>query len=392
MPTFVLFAAVLTAAINLRAGISSVGPVLDDVLADYGAPASLAGIITALPGAFFCIMGLGAVPLARKIGVTQTILAGAILTAVGTAIRPFSPTISLFIVCTVGVVAGIAVANVLLPAWIKMYGGRHIVALTTIYSAILGLSGAVGPLSALITQRWQSSLAMWTIPAVLQVVVWVFVGLNTKVDIPNAGAVASESELSGSLWRSKTALALLLFFGLQSMNGYVQMGWLPAILIDAGVADSVAATALSIVGFVGVLGGLLMPTVIARSRTLTPWVIVFGGLSAGGYLALLVAPTAAPLLWASVLGVGGWCFPLALALIPARTRSPLITAKLSGFVQPYGYIVAAVVPLLIGVAYEAFGSFQPILLVLVVLGLLLGVVGIAASRNVYIDDELTAQR
>lgn len=389
MPVIALFVAVLTAAINLRAGISSVGAVLDSVLADYDAPASLAGIITALPGAFFCIMGLGAVPLARKIGVTPTVLSGAILTAVGIAARPFSPTISLFIVCTVGVVAGIAVANVLLPAWIKMYGGRHIVALTTIYSAVLGLSGAVGPLSTMITDTWQGSLVVWAIPAILQVLVWLYVGAFTKVDIPNVSA--AEGELSGSLWRSKTAVALMLFFGLQSMNGYVQMGWLPAILIDAGVSEAVAATALSIIGFAGVVGGLLMPTVIERSRTLTPWVLTFGALCAGGYLALLLAPTAAPLLWATILGVGGWCFPLAIALIPARTRSPFVTAKLSGFVQPYGYIVAAVVPLLIGIAYDFTGSFQPILVVLIVLGLLLGITGIAASRNVYIDDELAAQ-
>ncbi|WP_018297549.1 MFS transporter [Corynebacterium lubricantis] len=390
MPVVMLFLAVFTAAINLRAGMASVGAVLDEVIAYYDAPASLAGVITAMPGAFFCIMGLGAVPLARRTGITPTIFGGAVLTLFGLALRPYAPTISLFIVCTVGVVAGVAVANVLLPVWVKQYGGKHMVALMTVYSGVLGLSAALGPLSRLITENWQGALGFWAIPSALQVVVWIYVVAKFRVDIPRGSG--TDSELYGSLWRSPTAVSLMLFFGLQSMNGYVQMGWLPVILKDAGVDDSTAATALSVVGFCGILGGLTLPTVIARSRTLTPWVLVFGLATAGGYLGLLVAPAAAPLLWAVVLGVGGWCFPLAVALIPARTRSPLVTAKLSGFVQPYGYVVAAVGPMLIGVAYGILGSFQAILIVLIILGVLLGLLGVTAARNVYIDDELAAQR
>ena len=49
-----LFVAVAIAAINLRAGMASVGAVLDDVLAHYNAPASIGGVITAMPGALFC--------------------------------------------------------------------------------------------------------------------------------------------------------------------------------------------------------------------------------------------------------------------------------------------------------------------------------------------------
>ncbi|WIM68436.1 MFS transporter [Corynebacterium breve] len=390
MQALLLFVAVFSAAINLRAGISSVGAVLNEVLVDLNAPASVAGIITAMPGAFFCIMGLCAVPLARRVGTTPTILGGAILTALGLAIRPFSEAIGLFLVCTVGVVGGIAVANVLLPAWIKQHGIKHILALTMVYSGALGLSGAVGPLTALLSDSWRSALGLWAFPAALQVLVWLIVLFYVKVDVPRAGA--QTADLAGSMWRSPTAVALMLFFGLQSMNGYIEMGWLPKILVDAGVAPGVAAIGLSIIGFSGAVGGLLLPTVIARVKSLTPWVIAFGGLTALGWLALLVAPAVAPLTWSLVLGVGGWCFPLAIGLIPSRTRSPLVTAKLSGFVQPYGYVIAALGPLLVGIAYEQLQSFAPILVVLILLAVLMGLVGIRGARSIYIDDELAAQR
>ena len=52
-----LFIAVIAVAINLRAGISSVGPVLEETLAAFGAGASQAGLITAMPGFLFALMG-----------------------------------------------------------------------------------------------------------------------------------------------------------------------------------------------------------------------------------------------------------------------------------------------------------------------------------------------
>ena len=172
------FVAVFTAAINLRAGMASIGAVLDDVVAHYGAPASLGGVITAMPGAMFCIFGLAAVPLARRVGLSPTLLAAGVATAAGLLLRPFAPLMSLFILGTVSVAGGIAMVNVLLPAWIKKYGGRHMVAMTATYSVALSLSAALGPLSALFTDSWQVALGAWASTALLQVAVWAVVVLS----------------------------------------------------------------------------------------------------------------------------------------------------------------------------------------------------------------------
>mgnify|MGYP001756996296 FL=1 len=82
------------------------------------------------------------------------------------------------------------------------------------------------------------------------------------------------------------------------------------------------------------------------------------------------------------------CFPLALALLTARTRSALTTARLSGFVQPGGYILAGCVPLLVGVIRGATGSWTVVLVGLLVLSLCMLVAGLRATTRVYIDDEL----
>ena len=177
---------------------------------------------------------------------------------------------------------------------------------------------------------------------------------------------------------------------LQSMNAYLQMGWMPQMYVDAGASRDTASVALSLVGALNILGGLLMPTIIDRARSLAPFPLVFAVLTAAGYLGILLAPTTTPLLWAFLLGIGGFCFPTAIALIPARSRSPLVTARLSGFVQPMGYFLAGLGPFAIGLVYEATGSWTVILSALVVLSLVMGLVGVRAGRNSIIDDELTA--
>ena len=405
VPVLLAFIAVFIAAVNLRAGIASLGPVLADVLAAFGASGGMAGAVTALPGLFFAVMGLLAVPLASRFGLSTMLTAGMVLTLVGLAVRPWVGDIWIFLVLTASVVAGIALANVLLPAWIKSHGGRHIVALMTIYTSVLGLSGAVGPLSALLFE-WRGALFVWSFLAAAQVVIWLVVAARTGYDFPSGartrvvaedvatapeagvGPSAPTGWLRESLWRAPTAVFLMLFFGLQSTNAYIQMGWLPQIYRDAGVSPAVGSVGLALVGALNVIGGLVMPTVLARVRSAVLLPVLFSILTAVGYAGLLVVPDVLPLLWAIILGVGGFCFPTALALIPASSRDPLVTARLSGFVQPFGYCLAAVGPFLVGVAYGRSGDWTLILAVLILATVLMAIFGSRAARRGFIDDEL----
>lgn len=425
VPALLAFVAVFLAAINLRAGIASLGPVLAEVLDAFGASGGMAGAITAMPGLFFAVMGLAAVPLASRFGLSAMLTAGMVLTLAGLALRPWVGDIAVFLVLTASVVAGIALANVLLPAWIKNHGGRHIVALMTIYASVLGLSGAVGPLSALLFE-WRGALFVWSLLAAVQVVVWVLVAHRTGFDFPSlsqvpapeAAAPAAEPAadaaagsapeavrvpaatpaapavgapagwLQVSLWRSSTAVFLMLFFGLQSTNAYIQMGWLPQIYRDAGMSASIGSIALAMVGALNVLGGILMPALIDRVRSVVLFPVLFSLLTAVGYGGLLLAPDTVPFLWSFILGVGGFCFPTAIALIPAQSRSPLVTARLSGFVQPFGYLLAAAGPFLVGLVYGRTGQWGGILVTLIIATALMAVCGYRAARRGFIDDEL----
>ncbi|MCT1634155.1 MFS transporter [Corynebacterium pseudodiphtheriticum] len=407
--------AVVLAAANLRAGISSLGAVLKQVMVSFQAPASIAGLLTAMPGFAFAIMGLAAVPIARRIGLSVTLFAGMAAMLVGLAFRPLIGAylpggMSTFLVLTALVVSGIALLNVLLPAWIKQHAPRRSVVLMSCYSGFLGLSGAVAPLSALWfsgSEAWRPALGIWATLAVSQAIVWTLVLIRVGVDKPAKPAAekyadtASTSSTSRadaevgcdmiaetSLWRSPTAVAMMLLFGLQSSNAYVQMGWLPQMYIDQGVVPGRAAIGLSVLGAVNVIGGVSMPFLVARIRDLRPVIVLFGALTTVGYLGIIFAGDAVPELWAIVLGLGGLCFPTILALLAARTRTPEVTARLSGFVQPYGYLLAGILPLLIGFVYQATGQWLLILIAMALTGVGMSALGYRAGKKVYIDDEL----
>lgn len=389
--------AVVAIAINLRAAATSIGPLLEEITVSVGFTPTGSGLLTALPGLCFAVMGLLAVRIAVRIGLSRGLALAMTALVLGLAVRPWMPSPWLFVSVSALALAGIAVGNVLVPAWIKRHGGTKTVQLMTIYSSLLVLGGSLGALlsaplaasaaTALDASGWQSSLLFWALIAVVPLVIWWIVSARTGHDFPR-GAVPDGPTLP--LYRSRTAWALTALFGFQSMNAYVQFGWLPQIYRDAGIPAVQSGTLVAVLSGMGVIGGLVMPTVISRARGLWVWMVLFGTCTTIGYLGLLVAADSLPWLWAVVLGLGGFAFPTAIALIPARSRDPRVTARLSGFVQPIGYFVAAAGPFGVGLIHAATPDWSLILVLLACSGVVMAVAGLLVARPRAVDDELTA--
>ncbi|WP_140398382.1 MFS transporter [Brachybacterium massiliense] len=384
--------AIATIALNLRPGATSVGPLMEDLVAAYGQGAFAAGLLTALPCLAFGVLGLLAVPISSRVGLTGALVASFVLVAIALLLRPVSGVFSVFVALSVLALLGPALGNVLVPAWIKLHGGARTVGLMTLYSVMLAIGGSAGsalavPLAGGVADGWQDSLRFWGIVAVVPVLVWAVVLTRTGHDFPPA---PPKGELSGSLLRSPTAIALMLTFSMQSLNAYTQFGMLPQILTDAGVTPARAGVLVAIIAGWGLVGGLVMPSVIAKVRQLR-WIVAgFGLLTTAGYVGLLLAPEVSPLLWACVLGIAGFVFPTSIALLPARTRNPLVTARLSGMAQPYGYILAAAGPIVAGALLGATGSTDVVLWFLAGTGLVMAVSGYRAALPRMVDDEISA--
>ena len=101
---------------------------------------------------------------------------------------------------------------------------------------------------------------------------------------------------------------------------------------------------LAVFGGMGVPAALIAPTLAARGRHTFLLVLQFAVAFALGELALLLAPAHLTLLWVILAGWGSGAFPLALALIGLRSRTPAGAGALSGFAQGIGYFVAGLRP------------------------------------------------
>ncbi len=382
--------AVVLVAVNLRPGASAVGPVLAEVRVGLGTTSTVAGILTGLPGLCFAGFGALAVGLARRTGTTTGIALGLLAATAGLLLRALADSAGLFLVLSTLALAGMAVGNVLVPAWIKRHGGEREVALATVYGSGLIVGGSLGslltaPLVATLG-GWRPALGAWGLAAALAVPVWVW--LTWSLERTTGRRTAERGAPGRRITGSPTARAMTVLFAVQAMHAYVQFGWLPQIYRDAGLSATYAGALQALLSGITIIGGLVMPTVIARSRTLAPLVLVFGALIVLGYLGLLLAPATVPWLWAVLLGVSGFAFPTCIALITARTRDPAVTARLSGFVQPVGYLLAGLGPVVVGVLHEATGDWDLVLWLLVASAAPFTWAGLRVSRPVLVDDEL----
>lgn len=388
VPFGILFVAVVLVSLSLRPGASSPGPILEEVREGLGMSAAVAGAMTGLPGLCFAVVGALAVALSRRVGMTAGIAIGLIAGAVGLLVRVTTDSVPVFLLFTVVALAGAAIGNVLVPAWIKAHG--HAVTLMTVYGTGLVAGASVGslvtaPVTAA-TGSWQAGLGMWGLLLLLAVPLWAWLALRARRTPTehDAHGVAPD----GRMIHSPTAVALTVLFGVQAMHAYVQFGWLPQIYRDAGISASSAGALQALLASVGIVGALAMPTVIARSRGLHAWMVSFGVLLALGYTGLLVAPATVPWLWAVLLGLSGLAFPTAIALITARTRHPSVTAQLSGFVQPAGYFLAAIGPFVVGLIHEATGDWQLVIVLLALTSVPLTLAGLRVASPTYVDDEI----
>ncbi|MGH3096870.1 MAG: CynX/NimT family MFS transporter [Streptosporangiales bacterium] len=382
-----LLAGIALVAANLRPIIGSLGPVLGQVRDTLQLSGTLAGLLTTLPVLCFAACGAAAPTLAARVGSHRLTAAAMTALAAGLAVRATTGSTTVFLLASLVALAGVGFANVLTPALVKQHFPHRLRQVTGIYATTMQVgmmtSSAVSVPLAHAFGDWRESLGIWAILAVLATLPWLGLLRTTRLTYQAGNRVTGRQ-----LIRSRTAWALAVFFGIQSGQAYALFGWLPAILGDAGVSSGRAGVDLSIIAAMGVVTSILLPAVSTKLRSFWPLVVGIASCYAVGYVGLLLAPAAAPWLWAMVLGAGGGAFPLALMLIGLRARTGQATSALSGFAQGTGYLVAALGPFLVGFLHDLTGEWTLSVLFLLATVCVLLPVGLIAARHRYVEDEI----
>jgi len=383
------FLGVILVAVNLRTAITGVGALLDEVRTGLGLSGTLAGVVTTLPTIAFAAFGATTPWLARRFSPARLLAVAMAALVAGQVLRVVTDAPALFIAFSALALAGIAVANILLPLVVKQHFPGRAGLVTGAYTVSISLGATVASATAVPVAHafgsWRAGLGIWAAFAAVAVLPWLPEALRRTRRV--AGR-ATTPALRVRPARTRLGWAIAVFFGMQSIGAYAVMGWLAQLFRDAGFTPQTAGLLLAAVPLFGVPFTLLIPTLAGRVRRLAPLMLGLTATAAVSYVGLAVAPRGGALLWVALLGIGQCVFPVSLAAIGLRTRTAEGTVALSAFAQSLGYLVAGLGPLLVGVLYEATGGWTaPI-------GLLLGALVVQAatavliSRPRYVEDEL----
>ncbi len=400
--TVALLVAVATVAValNLRPAIVALSPVLDTIREDTGLTAPFAGLLTTLPVLCLGIFSPVAPRLARRIGLEWAVGASLVLLVIGILLRLVTPLIALYAGSIIAG-AGIAIANVLMPAFVKREFAEHPSGVLGLYTAALnvGAAAAAGltvPIGTALAFSWRPALAFWVVLAGLGFALWLPILLRARrIEASRPALTDAEQELAAAedirgfvLLRSPVARQVTGYLALQSFQFYSYAAWLPTLLGDEGIDAKTAGYMLMLTNLIGAAAALVLPVFIKRLRTQRPPVVAVTAFYLVSLLGLLVAPAAGAWVWVCLYGVAqGAGFSLALTLMVLRSPDTAVAARLSGVAQLIGYLVASTGPVLLGVMHDLTGGWEwPIVALLVLLAPMLWL-GLGAGRDVLLGDE-----
>ncbi|MBA1244642.1 CynX/NimT family MFS transporter [Pseudomonas japonica] len=373
-----LIGALVLVALNLRPALSSLSPLLHRVSEDLGLSAAVAGLLTTLPVFCLGVFAPLAPLLARRFGPERTVGGILLLLAAGILLRTQFGVSGLF---AGSVVAGasIGIIGVLLPGIVKRDFPAHAGTMTGVYTMALCLGAALAagssvPLSEAFGDSWRLGLGVWLVPVLIAAIAWF---PQTR---SGQHARRAAYRVKGLL-RDPLAWQVTLFMGLQSSLAYIVFGWLPSILIDRGLSAAEAGLVTSGSIIVQLASSLSAPWLATRGRDQRLAILVVMGLSLVGLFGCLYAPLSGLWGWAVVLGLGqGGVFAVALTLIVLRSPDAHVAASLSGMAQGFGYTLASMGPLAVGVVHDLTGGWSAMGWVFGAIGLGATVAGMGAGR------------
>ena len=384
------FLALIFISLILRPPIAQIGPLLQEITNDLGLSAAESSFLTAIP--VFCF-GLGAFLspwMMRRFGLNHSMLAVLLILGVSVIARVWFG-FSALLLGTVLVGLAIAVANVLLPTFVRNDFGERASFVTSIYTTLLAISAsftaAVAVLFSDTLGGWRNATLVVAVPAILAIIFW----------LPRLGAAEPHIQVasttakgeSRAVYRSPLAWAILGFFGFQSLGFYALLGWLPSMLISSGMQPAIAGGFLGLATAIGIPSGFALAPFISKFKSLSWLAAIASSITTSGFavltfvLAVGATSNSVALVIACVLiSVGQTAtFPVSLSLIATRASTQAQTTVLSAFSQGWGYLISGFGTFAFGAMAAAFSNWTVVAATIAAISALQIAIGFYAGRN-----------
>ncbi|WP_051294782.1 CynX/NimT family MFS transporter [Maridesulfovibrio bastinii] len=391
--------------LNLRAALTSLPPVIQNIKTMFDISDGLAGFLTSIPILCFGLLTPVISFLMKNLKLETSVFLtlggiaiGSVLRSAGGMNAMIAGTTLIGISLTAGNIVGLMVLGREFSDNISAMTGLYVCGMSIGSMATMGLTA---PLTHAI--GWRAALALPVVFALVAILLWIFAAVGRKrADKIQAAfqkqccAQKSETEYkvaqslearSSNVLKKSLVWILAVAFAAHTFLFYGITAWIPVYLEQTlGMSDALAGVVASLFQTLGLVGCFGIPALVKTGKfsTRARFTMVTVGwlLTAAGFWL-------APRWWAAWVFCGGFAsgggFTVIFSMIMENANNLNENRTMSTVVQTVGYIVASISPFAIGHLHELYGSWQGGMAILTgsaVLMILCGFVATAGARRV----------
>ncbi|MER1985941.1 MAG: MFS transporter [Solibacillus sp.] len=354
---WITFIAIFFVSLNLRPSVTSVGPLLDTIAADLGVSSTQMSLLTSIP--VFC-MGLFAplaVPLQKKLGYRTAVNILMLLIGVATLIRIEFVSYAGLLLTSFLTGFAIAIISPMINAYIKERFGDKMAPVIGVYSFAIGggatLSAAfTGVFYETFGKNWALALGIWGLLAIFALITW-----TMAVERPPASTEQTDKESARNPWKTTRAWIILLYFGLQTSLFFGLTTWLVSMALEQGMPLLTAGSVLTTMTIVQLVGNIVIPSMLSKYPNRITW--LYGLIAFGMIGAIVLFIDADWSIWVGAMMLGAalsGLFPIGLLLPLDEAKNNREANEWSSMVLSGGFMMSAIIPLVIGIVYDQLGS------------------------------------
>jgi CP family cyanate transporter-like MFS transporter len=384
-----LFLAFFALSLNMRAALTSLPPIINEIRQVFDVSAGLAGALTSIPVFCFGFLSPVAGVLIKRLGVDPSVFvtlagiaAGCFIRSAGGIWAAFAGTVVIGMALTIGNIAGLMV--------IQRDFSKHAGTMTGIYVSGMSIgSMSTTALTAPIAHAsgWRTALMLPAFFALAAILCWVAKicldkTLNQARDHQKRDKIdMCKGHDTSFILKQPVAWLLAIAFAAHTFLFYGLTAWLPAYLIQSeGMNAQAAGAAASLFQILGLLGCFGLPVMASTrrfsNRLMVLVVTISWILTAAGYW---FAPSQW-IIWTIFGGIGsGGGFTVIFSLVMHYARDMDENRSMSTMVQSVGYMVASASPFVIGYVHELTGQWGICMAILSAAGIVMTLCGIGAA-------------
>lgn len=392
--------AIFVLAMNLRSTFLSITPLIPTIMSEFQLSGSEVGLLTTIPMLVFAFLSSFMGALGSKFGTGKIMIVSIGIMIVGVFLRYFGGVQGLYIgtfLLAVGIVAG----NVLIPALISAFFPDKVPIMTSTYTTLMQVTTGVALASIVpISFRvgWENAILLCSTPIFVAFFLWL-PHFNLSIDDYKSNhhrtieIVIEEDDVEykptiKSVFSHKLAWYVSVYMGIQSLTFYSISTWLPVILKDKGLPYEHVGLYLSLFQVTSLVMTFVTPLIMKKLKDQRLISTVLCALYAISFAItyFISSPFMAIVV---ILGLGvaaGGVFAIAMMFFIIRTSTPNEAAILSGVGQAIGYILASMIPVLIGYLHDMTHGWGLPLSLLIGLCFIFAYTGLVAGQDKKIKD------